>query len=70
MTAPREGARYRAIEAINGTTRVEYLAVLERQDDGTLAGETTDGRRVLYTAGYPVKIKAVSCRAAEVARWE
>ena len=68
MSSPREGARYRAIEAVNGTTRVEHLAVIERQDDGTLAGETTDGRRVLYTAGYPVKVKAVRCRAAEVPR--
>jgi hypothetical protein len=68
--SPREGARYRAIEAVNGTTNVEYLAALERQEDGTLVGETTDGRRVLYAAGYPVKIKAVRCTAAEVRRWE
>lgn len=60
MSPPRHDARYRAIEAINGTTSVEYLDALDERRDGRLVGRTTDGREVVYGAGYPVKIKEVS----------
>jgi hypothetical protein len=60
MSPSRHHARYRAIEAINGTTCVEYLDALDKRRDGRLVGRTTDGREVVYGAGYPVKIKEVS----------
>lgn len=60
MSLQWEDARYRVIEAINGTTNVEYLVTLDEHEDGRLVGQTTDGREVVYTAGYPVKIKEVT----------
>jgi hypothetical protein len=60
MSAVPETARYRAIEAVNGTTTVEYLTTLEEGASGGLIGETTDGRAVIYTDGFPVKIKEVA----------
>jgi hypothetical protein len=54
-----DGARYRAIEAVNGTANIEYLTTLEEGASGGLIGETTDGRAVVYTDGFPVKIKEV-----------
>lgn len=60
MSAVPDEARYRAIETINGTQNVEYLTTLEEGASGGLIGETADGRAVIYTDGYPVKIKELS----------
>lgn len=60
MSAVPVEARYRPIEASNGTAKVAYLTTLEEGASGGLIGETTDGRTVIYIDGFPVKITELS----------